>query len=121
VQALLDSATHYVEARWRIASLEGREALRAGAAMAVLAMVIVLSLAVAYAGLMAALAWWLAHVSQAGAGAVMAALALGHLALAVACALWLARSVRNRRLFHATRKEFMEDRKWLEAHHPSRS
>lgn len=121
VRSLLASASDYAEARWRIASLEGREALRAGTGMVVTGMVILVSLAVAYTGLMVALMWWISAMWNVGAGVALAGLVLGHLMLAAACAGWLAHLVRTRRLFHATRKEFMEDKRWLEAHHPSRN
>lgn len=121
VRSLMASASHYAAARWRIASLEGREALRAGAGMLVAGIAILVSVAIAYAGLIGAFTWWLAGVWEIGAGAAVAALVLVHLALAAACAGWLAHTLRSRRLFHATRKEFKEDKRWLEAHHPSRS
>lgn len=121
VRSLLDSASHYLAARLSLARMEGREALRAGVGILALGLVAGLSLAVAYAGFMTALVWWLAEVWGGGAGTAMAALVLGHLLVAAASAGWLAHVVRRRRFFHATRKEFMEDKKWLESHHPSRS
>lgn len=122
VHSLIQSASHYVDARLRIATLEGREALRAGARMAVLGTLVLLSLGVAYAGAMLALAWWLSErLGSPSAVPGVAVLVAAHLLLAAVCAAWMMRAWRGGRFFYATRKEFKEDKRWLEARHPSRS
>lgn len=121
-RAVLSSAWGYLEARLKIARLEGTEALRVGLGVAVLALVVVLSLIVVYVGSMLVLTLWAARTWGDG-NVLLAALTLvvGHLVLAVVCALWAARAVRRRRLFHATRKEFMEDKRWLQANQTFKS
>lgn len=122
VRTLLSSAAVYLEARLRIARLEGREALRSGARVVVLGFVGVLSLMVAYAGLMLGLAWWITHTWGDGSTvSTVLVLILGHIIVAVACGMGLVRAVRRGRFFHATRKEFMEDKRWLEAHQAFRN
>ncbi|MGV3663157.1 MAG: phage holin family protein [Prosthecobacter sp.] len=122
VRSLLGSASLYLEARLRIARLEGREALRAGARVAVLGVVLMLSLLVAYAGLMLGLAWWITHTwGEGGAVSTVLVLILGHLVVAAGCGMGLVHALRRSRFFHATRKEFMEDKRWLEAHQAFRN
>lgn len=122
IGTLIQSALLYAEARLRIAALEGRDALRAGALMAVAGTLLFLSLGVAYAGGMLALAWWLSETLGApSAGPAIAAIVAAHLLLAAGCSAWMVRAWRQKRLFPVTRKEFMEDKRWLEAHPPFRN
>lgn len=121
VRSILASAALYLEARLRIARLEGREALRAGVRVVVLGIISVLSLIVAYAGVMLGLAWWITHAWGDGSKvSTVLALVLGHLVVAAVCGMGLVRAMRRGRFFRVTRKEFMEDKRWLEAHQTSR-
>jgi uncharacterized membrane protein YqjE len=122
LRAVLASAWSYAEARLTIAKLESREALRVGLAVAAVAIIVLLSLIMDYVGAMLGLAVWIAESwGHENILAPTLVLVLGHLALAAVCALWAAHSVRRRRLFHATRKEFMEDKRWLQANQISKS
>lgn len=115
VRAILHSALHYVDARVEIARLEGRQAWHEGKAMVVLGTLFVFSLAAAYAGGILALAWWLSlEWGTSSALPVIITLVGGHLLVAAGCAASLLRTWRRTRFFHATRKEFMEDKRWLE-------
>ncbi len=121
-RALVHSAWNYLEARLIIARVEGRDALRVGLGVVGLAVAVLLSLTVAYVGAMIALALWITDTSDNGSVLpAIVALIVGHLLLAVLCAWRATRTVRNRRLFHATRKEFMEDQRWLQTNQTFRN
>lgn len=117
---MLSSAVAYVETRWQIARLEGREALHVGLGVAACGLVIILSLIVAYVGLVAGFTWW-ASRNWGSPLAAVSAVVFGHLAVAALCAIWGARAMRRHRFFHATRKEFMEDKLWLQTNQTSKN
>lgn len=118
LRSILTPVLLYADARLHIAKLESREALQAGGVIIAL----LFSLAVAYMGGLVAVALWISQNWWQGSllPAVVVIVA-GHLVLAAAGAVWLARSLRHRDLFHATRKEFMEDKRWLLTDPASRS
>lgn len=122
LQAVLTSAVAYLETRWQIAHLESKEALRVGMGVALLGLIMVLCLTIAYVGIVIAGMWWISqHWGDGDLVWPACAVIGGHLVLAVLCAWWATRAVRRGRLFHATRKEFMEDKLWLQTNQASRN
>lgn len=122
LRSLLDSAMLYVEARLRLARLEGREALRMGLGIAALAILTLSCLMIAYACGLMALTLWIAHVWWQGS-LIPATLivALGHLVPAIVGAAWLVHASRGFHVFDATLNEFTEDKQWLHANQKSRT
>jgi uncharacterized membrane protein YqjE len=122
LRALLAPALLYAEARFRIARLEGKEALQVGLVVGGLVIAILLCLAVAYVSGIVALALWISQNWWQGS-LFPAALVMigGHLVLASSCVFWLVRTLRSHDLFHITRREFMEDKRWLQTHPTSRN
>ena len=122
IRSLLASGIAWMDARLRLARLEGSEALRLGLGIAALALFVLTSLFIAYLSVILALGLWIAQVWWQGS-VIPAALivAMGHLALAAAGAVWMIHASRGCHLFQATLIEFTEDRRWLHTHQKSRN
>jgi len=75
-----------------------------------------------YAGLMVALVLWIARTWWDGdlLPAILL-VALGHMIMTFACVGWMIHAARHTQLFHATLKEWKEDRIWLNNKETSRS
>jgi uncharacterized membrane protein YqjE len=122
LRSMFLAALRYAEARLRLFCLEGKEVLHRGLAVVALSIIAMLSVIITYAGIMIALVLWMARMWWDGdvLPAVMAA-ALGHALIAAGCAGWVIHVTRGTAFFHATLKEFKEDRQWLDANHTSKN
>lgn len=122
LRRLLAAAVMYLEARFRLACMEGGGAFKILAAVIVAGLTSLLFVAIAYVLLMLALVGWIAarwwQGDLAPAAAVVAA---AHLAGAAALACWAvhALSTSSKTLFHATRHEFQQDKLWLTSSQPN--
>ena len=114
VRSFAGSAAGYFDARLQLAKLEGAEALRLGISVVAIAAALVTSALIAYVFGMISLTLWIAD--RWWEGSVMkAALVISsvHLMLGLAAVTMILLLTKGRRPFHATLKEFSEDRQWL--------
>jgi uncharacterized membrane protein YqjE len=101
VRTLLSSLVTYLETRWQLFKVESGQAMRLGIQVAIVCAMVGVTL-------------WIAH--QWWDGSVMPAafiMAGTHLLLLLGCAGFIVWSLRGRQLFHDTRTEFKEDKRWL--------
>jgi uncharacterized membrane protein YqjE len=116
LRRLLAAAVMYLEARFRLACMEGEGAFKLLAAVIVAGLTSLLFAAIAYVLLMFALVGWVAaHWWQGDLTPAAAIVAAAHLIGAVGLAFWAVRalSTSSKTLFHATRHEFQQDKLWL--------
>ena len=114
VRALLSSLVTYLETRWQLFKVESGEAMRLGMRVALVAVFALTCAFVMYVCAMVGVTLWIAH--QWWDGAVMPAafiMAGVHLALLLGCAGYIMVALRRQQLFHDTRTEFKEDKRWL--------
>ncbi|RBP47460.1 putative superfamily III holin-X [Roseimicrobium gellanilyticum] len=114
VRTLLSSLVTYLETRWKLFKVESGEAMRLGIQVAVVTLFALACAFVMYVCAMVGVTLWIAH--QWWDGAVMPAafiMAGVHLLLLLSCAGFIIWSLRGRKLFHDTRTEFKEDKRWL--------
>jgi uncharacterized membrane protein YqjE len=122
VRSLLLAALHYAEARVRLFWLECHEVVHRGLALVALSLLAILSVIITYFGGMIALALWIARTWWNGDMLpAIVILSLGHLLLATCCAAWIAHAAKRAQFFHASLKEFKEDRQWLQTNQTSRN
>jgi uncharacterized membrane protein YqjE len=114
VRTLLSSLVTYLETRWKLFQVESGEAMRLGIRVAVVTVFGLACAFVMYVCAMVGVTLWIAH--QWWDGAVMPAafiMAGVHLVLLLGCLGYILWSLRKQRLFHDTRTEFKEDKRWL--------
>ncbi|WP_157211013.1 phage holin family protein [Verrucomicrobium spinosum] len=122
LRRLLAAAVMYLEARFRLACMEGGGAFKLLAAVIVAALTSLLFASIAYVLLMFAVVGWVAaHWWQGELAPAAAVVAAAHLLGAAALALWAIRtlSTSSKTLFHATRHEFQQDKLWLTSSQPN--
>ncbi|OAI56979.1 hypothetical protein AYO49_03130 [Verrucomicrobiaceae bacterium SCGC AG-212-N21] len=122
LRSLLIAAMHYAEARIKLFWLECHEVMDRGIAVLAVALAAVLSVIITYVGSMIALVFWIARTwweSDPLPAVIM--VTLGHLLLAVASIAWVIRASKGAHFFHATLKEFKEDKQWLHTSQTSRN
>lgn len=122
MRSLFHAALHYADVRLRLFWLESRDMLHRGLLLVALAIMAAISVIITYFGLMIALVLWIARTWWGGDAlpAVMI-VALGHLLVAVTCGAIIAYATRHTHLFHATLREFKEDKQWLHENQTSRN
>lgn len=116
LRRLLAAAVTYAEARFQLAVVEGGGAFKVLAAVVVAALTSLLFAFIAYMLLLFALVDWVAtHWWQGQYAPAAAVVAVIHLAGAVVLAGWAYRALSQsgKTLFHATRREFQQDKLWL--------
>lgn len=114
VRALLSSLVTYLETRWKLFKVESGEAVRLGIRVAIVTAFGLACALVMYVCTMVGATLWIAH--QWWDGAVMPAafiMAGAHLVLLLGCLGYILWSLRKQHLFHDTRTEFKEDKRWL--------
>lgn len=114
VRTLLSSLVTYLETRWKLFKVESGEAMRLGIRVAMVAVFGLACAFVMYVCAMVGVTLWIAH--QWWDGAVMPAafiMAGVHLVLLLGCLGYILWSLRKQQLFHDTRTEFKEDKRWL--------
>jgi uncharacterized membrane protein YqjE len=117
VRGLLSSLVVYAETRWQLLKVESGQALQLGIRLAVLALFALLCAVITYVCSMVGITLWIAE--RWWNGSVMPAvfiMAGAHLVLLLASAATIVGSLRGRDLFHDTRTEFEEDKRWLHLH-----
>ncbi|QIF00808.1 phage holin family protein [Roseimicrobium sp. ORNL1] len=114
VRTLLSSLMTYLETRWQLFKVESEQAMRLGIQVAIAALFGLACAFVMYVCAMVGVTLWIAH--QWWDGAVMPAafiMAGVHLLLLSGCAGFIVWALRGRELFHDTKTEFKEDKRWL--------
>jgi uncharacterized membrane protein YqjE len=122
LRALLSSLVVYAETRWKLFKVESGQAVRLGIRLAVLALFALLCAGITYVCTMVGITLWIAE--RWWDGSVMPAafvMAGAHLLLLLASAGTIVWSLRGRDLFHDTRTEFEEDKRWLHLNKTSNS
>jgi uncharacterized membrane protein YqjE len=117
LRTLLSSLVVYAETRWQLFKVESGQAVRLGIRLAVLALFTLLCAVITYVCGMVGITLWIA--GHWWNGEVMPAafiMAGAHLALLLASAGAIVWSLRGKDLFHDTRTEFEEDKRWLHLH-----
>ncbi|HSJ03526.1 MAG: phage holin family protein [Verrucomicrobium sp.] len=120
LRRLLAAVVTYAEARFELACVEGKGALGLVIKLALAAFAGLLFTVIAYVLFMFAFVdwvathWWSGHYAPAAS-----IIAVGHLIAAAGLALWAARAASQSKdsLFHATRREFNQDKQWLTSPH----
>ena len=113
-RSLLSSLVVYAETRWKLFKVESEQAMRLGIRVVALALFALVCAFITYVCSMVGITLWIA--AHWWGGAVMPAafiMAGAHLLLLLGCVGLILWSLRGRQLFHDTRTEFKEDKRWL--------
>lgn len=114
---LLSSLVVYAETRWKLFKVESGQAMRLGIRVVALALFALACAFIMYVCGMVGVTLWIAE--KWWDGAVMPAafiMAGAHLLLLLGSAAMILWSLRRSQLFHDTRTEFKEDKRWLHLH-----